>query len=157
MGNKPHQRPSANGHGHVPAAFAADGQDHAPPPDAERNLASCIGEAVALHLGQLLQQAIPQLSRLLPLQPGCVLCVADTKRAEAAWLTACQEAAEADAPPPQRPAPNVQPSVTWMPLGPEGRQTALPVCYGHFQLGPEVRSVGLVDAGGNPILARGGA
>lgn len=140
---------AANG-AEAAAARAAD--------EAEQGLAQLIGQAVALHLAQLLQHGLPQLLSGLPLQPGCVLCTADAKRAQDAWLAAAQEAMAAAQEAPPRPAAGIRPSVTVTPVDVGGgQQVPLPVCFGHFQVGPEVRQVGLVDPGGNPILAHGGA
>lgn len=137
----------ANG---VPAAFSATGQHVPESPDvAEANLANVIGQAVAMHLAQLLAQQ--------QAQSACVLCVQNRKQAEQAYQVAVDNAAAAAEPqPPLPPEPPVMPAVTWVPLGQPGQPgNVLPVCYAHFPSGPQVRSTGLVDASGNAILARG--
>lgn len=150
MSNHPHQRPQA---GHVPAGLSSNGQDRQlppPPPDAGPDLAQAIAGAVAQHLAGALAQ--------MPWQPGCVLCIAERKKAEATWQAAMSEALAAGQQPPQPSVPPIAQAVTWLPLGQPGQpQTALPVCYAHFTLGPEIRPAGLVDAAGNPIMVRSAA
>lgn len=123
--------------GHIPAAFARDGQEVPPSTDvAEANLANVIGEAVALHLANVLGPMLQQM----PWHPACVLCVQARKQAEQA---------EGEEP------PGIAQAVTWMPLGQPGQPpNVLPVCYGHFQTGPAVRPTGLVAPSGQPIVAR---
>lgn len=153
MSNHPHQRPD----GQIPPGLS-NGQGRQlppPPPDAAPDLAQAIGQAVAMHLAQVLGQILPQVSG----QTACVLCIAARKKAELEYQGAVKAAAEAgQEAPPQPPLPAVSPAVTWIPLGQAGQQSAtLPVCYQHFTLGPEIRSAGLVDAAGNPIMVRSAA
>jgi hypothetical protein len=139
--------------GHVPAAFARDGQEVPPSPDvAEANLAHVIGEAVALHLAQVLGPMLQQM----PWHPACVLCVQACKQAELDYQTAVEVAVKAAEPTPEMPeVPPIAQAVTWLPLAPPGAPpSVLPVCYGHFQAGPAVRPTGLLTPSGQPIIAR---
>lgn len=139
--------------GHIPAAFARDGQEVPPSPDvAEANLANLIGQTVAAHLAQMLGQILPQM----PWHPACVLCVQVCKQAEQAYQTAVDVAMKAAEPTPEMPeVPQIAQAVTWMPLGAPGQPAnVLPVCYPHFQAGPAIRPTGLVAPGGQPIITR---
>ena len=153
---------------------AASGLGHA-----EDSLAKVIGESVALHLGQLLGQVLPQVA----VQPACVVCAMVRKQAELAWraqveavvagyraaVENAKAAAEEQPPEPELPAqpalPDVQQSCTWVPivLRPDLVPQPLPVCYDHMPataeqagLPPQQRETGLVFPDGRPIVARGG-
>ena len=112
----------------------------------EAGIASVIGQAVALHLADLLKQ--------MAWQPGCVLCTARAKQALAAHATKAAAAQAAGEEIPIAPDPAVMPALTWVPLG--SPPVALPVCFGCFAPPPDIRQVGLVDAAGNPITKRVG-
>ena len=146
---------------------------------AEATLADVIGQAVALHLAQLL----PQMLAGQPWQPACVVCAMVRKQAELAWraqveaivaeyrvaVENAKAAAEEQPPEPELPAqpalPDVQQSSTWVPilLRPDLAPQPLPVCYDHLPataeqagLPPQQRETGLVFPDGRPIVARGG-
>jgi hypothetical protein len=137
----------------VPAALTRDGTAVPPSPDVEEHsLAQVIGEAVALHVSRVLAPVLGGVAQLQTM-PACVICVQERKQAERAWLTAVANAQRAAEPEPGAPEPPVVlPAVTWVPLGQPG--AVLPVCYGHFPDGPQVRATGLVNAAGAPIIAR---
>ena len=127
--------------GTVPAGLSATGQEVPPSADvAERSLAEVIGQAVALHLAQLLAPLLQQAQA----QPACVLCVQACKVAEQNARQAAEEFS----------APGIAQAVTWMPVG--SPPAAVPLCYGHVPDGPQVRATGLVSPSGAPIVARQG-
>jgi len=114
--------------GTIPAAFSATGQDVPPSPDvAAHNLAQVIGQAVAVHVAQLLA---PVLQRLVDQQeqPACVVCAREVKRAERDYEVARENALRAAEPPPDKPEVKVSMSFTADP----GRG---PVCWAHFEPG----------------------
>lgn len=82
----------------------------------EAGLADIIGKAVALHVGQILQQ--------MPWQPGCLTCITEAKRAEQEYQVACRNAVAAAEPAPDEPLVGVNSAIT---IGPAG-----PVCWQHF-------------------------
>lgn len=82
----------------------------------EAGLADIIGQAVALHVGQILTQ--------MPWQPGCLVCVTEAKRAEHAHQVAVGNAQAAAEPLPDEPEVGVSTAIT---IGPAG-----PVCWQHF-------------------------
>lgn len=136
--------------GHVPAGLGG-GQPVPPSPDvAEQNVANVIGQAVAVHLAKLLASWQPQ-------QVACTFCVSVRKQAEQAYAVAVANAQAAAEEPPQPAFPDVGHAVTWQPvqLSANMPPVAVPVCYLHHQGGPPARQVGLVDASGRPIVARG--
>ena len=142
--------------GTVPAAFSATGEDIPPSPDvAEHNLAQVIGQAVAVHLGQLLGPLVQHIAQQQA-QPACVICVQARKAAEQAHQVAVANAQQAAEPEPEAPElPGIMPAITSMPLGAPGQPPqVLPVCYGHFQAGPSVRPAGLVLPDGRPVVAQ---
>ncbi len=108
------------------AARAAD--------EAEAGLAVLIGHAVAQALAPVLAQ--------IATQPACVLCCAMAKQAEKAG---------AEQKPPIAQSMTVQP----VQVG-GGLQVPLPVCWAHFDTGPQERATGLVNPSGQPIIARSG-
>lgn len=123
----------------------------------EPNLAQVIGQAVALHLAQLLPQALHAVFQGMPWQPGCLMCVNLHKQAEQAHRVAVAEAEAAGGGPPEPALPPVQQAITLAPVqpAPGAPPLALPICYDHLAAQPQVRAVGLVDAAGVPIVARG--
>ena len=133
----------------VPAAFAAK-----VPPSAdvqEKTLAEVIGEAVALHVSTILGPALARVAELQA-QPACVICVQARRQAEHDWQVAAANAAAAAEPVPAPVLPEIALAVTWVPLGQPAQ--VVPVCYPHFPSGPAVRATGLVNAAGQPIVAR---
>lgn len=120
---------------------------------AEDTLARIIGESVALHLAQLLPQALAQVAQ----QTACLLCAVAAKQEQAAHKTACEQAAKAGEPMPDAPPVNIQQAFTLMPMQAAVNvpPVACPVCFDHLQTGPEVRPVGLVGPNGKPIIAKG--
>lgn len=82
----------------------------------QAGLADVIGQAVALHVGQILTQ--------MPWQPGCLVCVTEAKRAEHAHQVAVGNAQAAAEPLPDEPEVGVNTAIT---IGPAG-----PVCWQHF-------------------------
>jgi hypothetical protein len=128
----------------------------------EHSIAQVIGEAVALHLGRLLAQVLPQV---MPPGTGCLFCALRSKQAARDWQEACQDAAEAGEDQPAPPAePPVAAALTWVTVtqlapGPDGPipvPSTVPVCFAHLRL-PDAppRQVGLVDPSGRAIIARG--
>lgn len=122
---------------------------------AEDSLAKVIGEAVALHLGQLLGQILPQLA---PQQTACLPCAVLAKQAQAAHAVAVVNAQAAAEPVPDPPQVPIQAAFTLMPMqaAPGVPPVACPVCFDHLQAGPAARQVGLVLPDGTPIVARAG-
>ena len=134
---------ASGANGKVPTAHARMRAAERETAKAESSLAQVIGEAVALHLAQLLPQALSHLG-----QPGCLLCVHAHKRAEQAWREKGGEG-EFGGPP-------VAERVTWAPFAtaPNAPVIPAPLCYQHLSVGPQVRAVGLVDAAGAPIVTQ---
>lgn len=111
-----------------------------------------IGQAVSLNISRILAPLLTEIARQQH-QPACVFCVQAAKKAETAHA---QEHAGNDNPPVFN-VPRVEAAVTWMPVqtAPGVPPAVLPVCYGHFDTGPQMRPTGLVSASGTPIVARG--
>ena len=118
--------------------------------EAENGLAQIIGQAVALHLSQVLQEMLPQL----PWQTACLACVHAHKLAEARYLEQYGALPEADRPP--FTGPPIQQSMTWAPLttAPNVPPVPAPTCYQHLNAGPALRQTGLVLPDGSPVIAR---
>ena len=156
MSNHAHLRP-----GHVPAAFSATGEDVPPSPDVEQHgLAQVIGQSVALHLGELLGQLLPQM----PWQPECFFCLVAAKQLVKDYqvLVANAQAAGEDNPPPPAP-PGVNRASTYVvvtqlvqtPAGMVPSSGSVPACWDHLELPSEPpRQSGLADPGGRPIATR---
>jgi hypothetical protein len=129
-----------------------------PSPDvAEASLAEVIGKTAALHLAQVLQPALQAIAQA-QVQPGCFFCVMAHKQAGHALQVAMLNAqAAAEEPPPEAELPAIQQAMTWMPVERAQGQPPVnvPVCYGHFQAGPNMRPTGLVTADGRPVIAQG--
>jgi hypothetical protein len=121
---------------------------------AQEGLANVIGQAVAVHLANVLGQILPQMR---PQGTACLFCALEAKQALAAYQVACENAQKAaeDIPPP--PQPPIQQAFTWSPIaaGPNVPPVAVPVCFDHLQAGPPQRAVGLVLPDGRPIVAQG--
>lgn len=117
---------------------------------AQGNLADVIGQAVAVHLAKL-------LAGLLPGPAACSLHTARYKQVLGEWRVAVANALAAAEKPPAQPEPAIPQGFAWMPVAPAPGQppVALLVCFECFETGPNVRPVGLVDASGKQILARG--
>lgn len=116
---------------------------------AENSLAQVIGQAVALHLAQVL----PQIMAQMPWQPACVLCVSEHKNAEAGYLAKLGDTPVEDRPPFE--GPPIAQAITLAPFvtSAQSPPVAAPLCYRHLASGPTVRPTGLVDAAGRPMIA----
>jgi hypothetical protein len=110
--------PNSRPHGTIPAAFTKTGRDVPPSPEVmQQTLGQVIGQAVALHVAQLLG---PVLQRLVDVQeqPGCTVCAVKAKRAERDWEVAAANARAAAEPEPAKPDAQVTQSFTAGSRGP---------------------------------------
>jgi hypothetical protein len=137
----------------------------APLPDEEAKLAKLIGESVALHLGQLLGQLVPQVlqaAQQIVQHTECLFCVLAARKLVAAYQVAVANAAAAAEPVPDLPPqPQVARAVTWVnvveqimtPAGPQAIVTTVPACWEHVPVpGDAPRPTGLVGVDGRPIV-----
>lgn len=149
---------AANGHPPTRAARRRV-ENNTPMPSgvgaAQEGLANVIGQAVAVHLAQVLGQILPQLR---PQGTACLFCAIEAKRVLAAYQVACENAQAAAEDIPQPPQPPIQQAFTWSPVasGPNVPPVAAPVCFDHLQAGPGVRPTGLVLPDGRPVVAQAG-
>lgn len=134
-----------------------------PPPSPEvagHGLAQVIGQAVALHLGELLGQLLPAM----PWQPDCFFCLLGAKKTVRDYqvlLANAQAAGEGVPDPPAAPSVNravTQVVVTQLAQTPGGMvpsSGSVWACWDHLELPAEPpRQSGLVDAAGRAIITR---
>lgn len=130
------------------------------PDVAEHSLAQVIGQAVALHLGELLGQLLPAM----PWQPDCFFCLLGAKKTVRDYqvlLANAQAAGEGVPDPPAAPSVNravTQVVVTQLMPTPGGMvpsSGSVWACWDHLELPQEPpRQSGLVDVAGRPIATR---
>lgn len=143
----------------APPAFAAT---EVPPSQdvAEAGLANVIGQAVALHLGQLLGQMLPAM----PWQPDCFFCLLAAKKLVHDHTVAVANASAAGEDMPELPAaPTVNRAVTQTVVTHLVQTAAgmLPAsgsvwaCWDHLEVPSEPpRQTGLVGPDGRAIISR---
>lgn len=145
----------------IPAAFSASGQDVPPSADvAAHNMAQLIGGAVALHLGQLLGQLLPQM----PWQPDCFFCLIAAKKTVHDHQVAIANAQAAGEDMPELPPPPgvnravTQTLITTLAQTPAGMVPAsgsVWACWEHLEVPSDApRQTGLVGPDGRPVIAR---
>jgi hypothetical protein len=132
-----------------------------PSPDvAQHGLAQVIGQAVALHLAEMLGQLLPAM----PWQPDCFFCLLGAKKTVRDHQVAIANAQAAGEEMPALPdAPSVNRAVTQVvvtqlvptPAGLVPSSGSVWACWDHLELPSEPpRQSGLVDVAGRPIAAR---
>lgn len=147
-------------HAKIPAAFC--GPAPVPPSDdvAEHGLADVIGQAVALHLGQLLGQLLPAM----PWQPDCLFCLIAAKKTVHDHQVAIANAQAAGEDMPELPpAPTVNRAVTQTvittlaqtPAGMVPASGSVWSCWDHLEVPQDApRQTGLVGPDGRAIVSR---